>query len=273
MNLNDKKTKKVVAGIVAGAMGMNIVPAMMPVVDSDLAGMFGVRAAEAAVPTELARNVAFTDTDTNGGQIAGNVTWEAAANESNITDYVVYYLNASDQKVGEAIGTVAKGGTYSVTINVDTAIPTGATQIGVFSKNTEGESATAAKVAIVDDKSGDANNAPTVTNPINDITGTAGGEAVTIDASGTFEDQDGDSLTLTAASSDESIATVTVNGTDIVVTPVAEGTATITVTADDGNGGKVNTTFDIVVSAAPAPANNAPTVANPINDITGTAGG
>lgn len=155
MNLNDKKTKKVVAGIVAGAMGVNIVPAMMPVVDSDLVGMFGIRAAEAAVPTELAQNVAFTDTDTNGGQIAGNVTWEAAANESNITDYVVYYLDASDQKVGEAIGTVAKGGTYSVTINVDTAIPTGATQIGVFSKNTEGESATAAKVAIVDDKSGD----------------------------------------------------------------------------------------------------------------------
>ncbi|MEW6065738.1 MAG: Ig-like domain-containing protein, partial [Bacillota bacterium] len=58
-------------------------------------------------------------------------------------------------------------------------------------------------------------------------------------------------MTLTAASSDESIATVTVNGTDIVVTPVAEGTATITVTADDGNGGKVNTTFGIVVSNAP----------------------
>ncbi|WP_409176065.1 Ig-like domain-containing protein [Brevibacillus fortis] len=115
-----------------------------------------------------------------------------------------------------------------------------------------------------------ANNAPTVANAIQDTTGTVGTD-VTVNASGTFADTDGDTLTLTAASSDSAIATVAVNGTDVVVTPVAAGTATITVTANDGKGGTVTETFDFVVNPA-APVNNAPTVANAIQDTTGTVG-
>ena len=44
------------------------------------------------------------------------------------------------------------------------------------------------------------------------------------------------------------------------------GTVTVTVTADDGNGGTVSDTFDIVVSNT----NDAPTVANPIADQSAT---
>ncbi|UFJ61984.1 Ig-like domain-containing protein [Brevibacillus sedimenti] len=93
-----------------------------------------------------------------------------------------------------------------------------------------------------------ANNAPTVANPIADQTATVGGGDVTVDASSTFADADGDTLTLTADSDDANVATVTVNGTDIVITPVSAGTTTITVTADDGKGGTVSTTFDVTVS-------------------------
>jgi len=92
------------------------------------------------------------------------------------------------------------------------------------------------------------NNAPVVANAIADTTGTAGGAVVTVNAANTFTDADGDTLTLSATSSNPAFATVTVNGTDIEITPVAAGTATITVTAADGNGGTIDTTFDITIS-------------------------
>ena len=101
---------------------------------------------------------------------------------------------------------------------------------------------------ITGDAPAPANQAPIVDNSIGNEAGTVGGGDVIVDASLTFSDADGDALTLTAVSSDEAVATVTVNGTDVVITQVAEGTATITVTADDGNGGTVDTTFDIVIS-------------------------
>ncbi|WP_175393335.1 Ig-like domain-containing protein [Brevibacillus laterosporus] len=115
-----------------------------------------------------------------------------------------------------------------------------------------------------------ANNAPTVATAIDDKTGTVGTD-VTVDASGTFTDADGDTLTLTAASSADGIATVAVSGKNIVVTPVAKGKAEITVTAKDGKGGEVSETFTITVNEA-AKTNNAPTVATAIDDKTGKVG-
>ncbi|MFC0216553.1 Ig-like domain-containing protein [Paenibacillus chartarius] len=94
------------------------------------------------------------------------------------------------------------------------------------------------------------NNAPTVTNPIADISAAAGGSAVVIDATNTFADADSDTLTLTAASSQASIATVSVSGKQLTVTPVSVGTSSITVTANDGHGGTVSDTFAITVTAA-----------------------
>ena len=77
-----------------------------------------------------------------------------------------------------------------------------------------------------------------------------------------FNDGDGDSLTITAASSDTAKATVSVatDGSSLTVTAKARGTATITVTAKDGNGGTVDDTFTVKVKAAP-------TVASAIADV------
>ncbi|UKL00732.1 Ig-like domain-containing protein [Brevibacillus brevis] len=100
------------------------------------------------------------------------------------------------------------------------------------------------------------NNAPTVASPITDTTATVGTDK-TVDLSTTFADKDNDKLTLTAKSSDEAKATVTVSGTNIVVKPLVAGETTITVTAEDGKGGKVDTTFKVTVSD-PTPANQAP---------------
>ena len=60
-----------------------------------------------------------------------------------------------------------------------------------------------------------------------------GGEAVDIDLGDYFSDPDGDMLTYAAVSSDESKATVAIAGETLTITPVAEGSTTVTVTASD----------------------------------------
>ena len=81
--------------------------------------------------------------------------------------------------------------------------------------------------------------------------------AVTIDPSRFFEDADGDELTLTVtltfldSNANPATAELSYNSESgtITGTPATEGTYTVTVMVDDGNGGTLETTFDIVVSA------------------------
>ena len=132
------------------------------------------------------------------------------------------------------------------------------------------------------------NRAPTVASGIADITivGESGTKQVSL--SGVFSDPDGDSLSISAASSNNSVATVSVaaDGSSLTVSAQSQGTATITVTADDGKVGAAEDSFTVTVSAptptpltptpTPAPqqqgqdppANEAPTVASALADIT-----
>ncbi|MEC7841414.1 MAG: hypothetical protein VX911_00920, partial [Candidatus Latescibacterota bacterium] len=77
---------------------------------------------------------------------------------------------------------------------------------------------------------------PSVINPLADLTFTAGDSDVAIDlaAPAVFVDPNGDSLTLTAGSSDTGVATAILDGTNLTISPIGVGTATVTVTADDG---------------------------------------
>ena len=119
-----------------------------------------------------------------------------------------------------------------------------------------------------------ANNAPTVANLIPDQTATVGTALGFQFAANTFNDADGDTLTYAATQSDDNALPSWLSFTDSTRTfggtPAATdtGTVSVKVTADDGKGGSVSDTFDIVVSAA----NNAPTVANPIPNQTATVG-
>ncbi|MBU9707727.1 S-layer homology domain-containing protein [Paenibacillus sp. AK121] len=115
------------------------------------------------------------------------------------------------------------------------------------------------------------NHAPTVNTSISNVTTGAADGIKTVSLAGVFADEDSDVLTYTATSTNAGVATVAVNGSDLKITPVNAGTAMITVTANDGNGGTVDTNFTLTVTPLPA-VNHAPVVQNTINDISTEAG-
>ena len=81
--------------------------------------------------------------------------------------------------------------------------------------------------------------------------------ARSVDVSHAFLDRDGDALTYAAASSDEAIVTATISGSAVVVTPVAAGQASVTVSATDMGGTNIAHERDLAVTvganASPAP--------------------
>ena len=101
-----------------------------------------------------------------------------------------------------------------------------------------------------------ANRPPTATGMIPDVSVEAGARE-TVSVSGSFSDPDGDALVYTAASDRSDIATVSVSGSVVTVTGVAEGTAEIEVTATDPEGLSAMQSFDVTVTAG----NRAPEVA------------
>ncbi len=108
------------------------------------------------------------------------------------------------------------------------------------------------------------NQAPTVSAAISDVTIVKESGTMQVSLSGVFSDADNDALSITAASSDEAKATVSVaaDGSSLTVNAQALGTTTIMVTANDGNGGTVEDRFTVTIKAAPA-------VASAIGDISG----
>ena len=112
---------------------------------------------------------------------------------------------------------------------------------------------------------------PVVASAPADVSALEVGSTHDVSLAGVFSDADGDSLTITAASSDDAKATVSVasSGSKLTVEGVAEGTATITVTAQDDDGNRVSDTFDVAVveAAEPPPTNRAPTVASALADV------
>jgi len=110
---------------------------------------------------------------------------------------------------------------------------------------------------------GEVNSTPTITNAIEDIELVVGGENFTIDLTTVFADADGDDLSFSFSGGNPSVATVSIVNNTLIVAAVADGTATITVTADDGKGGSVQDAFKVNVTSINVP----PTVTNAIEDM------
>ena len=75
------------------------------------------------------------------------------------------------------------------------------------------------------------------------------GAAATIDVAGHFHDIEGQTLTYTASSSDDSVATVAIAGSVVTIQPVAMGDATVTVTATDPDDKSVSADIKVTVAA------------------------
>uniref|UniRef100_UPI00046FFFE3 S-layer homology domain-containing protein n=1 Tax=Paenibacillus polymyxa TaxID=1406 RepID=UPI00046FFFE3 len=113
------------------------------------------------------------------------------------------------------------------------------------------------------------NHAPTVETSISNVTTGVADGIKTVSLAGVFADEDSDALTYTATSTNAGVATVAVNGSDLKITPVNAGAATITVTADDGNGGTVDTQFNVTITPMiPEAVNHAPIVETSISNVT-----
>jgi|GEM_PF-1095312 len=117
------------------------------------------------------------------------------------------------------------------------------------------------------------NQVPVLANAVPDTFLTLGGNNFVRDlnaAPAVFTDPDGDTLSYSASSSADGVATATISGSILIVSPVGTGKTTITVTADDGHSGLVMTTFDVTVNPK---SNQVPVLTNAISDTSLSVGG
>ncbi len=91
--------------------------------------------------------------------------------------------------------------------------------------------------------------APVLASALADVSGLEMWSTQDVSLIGVFSDADGDQLTIAAASSDETRATVTVasDGSELTLSGVAEGTTTVSVTARDSDGNRVSDAFQVEV--------------------------
>ena len=150
-------------------------------------------------------------------------------------DALYYQVTSSDTSKATAnvLGTV-------VTI---TPVSTGISSVTVTASDNAGLTATQTfDVEVVK-----GNSAPTAVGSISDIALTVGGNSGSVDVVSNFSDPDNDVLTYTATSADDDVATVSVSGTEVVITPVGVGTTTVAVVASDANGLAATQTIAVIV--------------------------
>ena len=93
------------------------------------------------------------------------------------------------------------------------------------------------------------NRAPQVARPIEDLTAEAGSR-YGVNLASAFSDPDGDELTYAATSTNTGAASPAITGSTLVVDAVAEGSATISVTATDPEGLSATDQFTVSVVSA-----------------------
>ena len=194
-------------------------------------------------PPSAPQNTAITP-----GDRQLTVSWEAPADNggSPITGYLVRWTRqGAPSWTSETLG--ATSTSYTITelgngilYNVEACALTMFSRCGEVAKG----SGTPADGTV-----------PVVASALADMSNLEVGSTQDVSLSGVFSDADSDSLTITAASSDDAKATVTVasDGSKLTVEGVTAGEATITVTAQDADGNQVSDAFDVAVVKAPEP--------------------
>ncbi|WP_308636891.1 Ig-like domain-containing protein [Paenibacillus silvisoli] len=101
------------------------------------------------------------------------------------------------------------------------------------------------------------NQAPTVERELADRTIERNAGDATEDITGLFNDPDNDKLTIAPLTSNRNVVKAALTGNILKLTPVASGTAVITIRVTDGKGHVVNVTFNVTVIES-SPVNQPP---------------
>lgn len=125
--------------------------------------------------------------------------------------------------------------------------------------STDGSLFNASEVRSINLTRSTTNQAPRVNNPIADFVYLLEDGPASISLPDVFLDPDGDALSFTTSSSNENTATAVIDSESLIITPLALGTSTITVTAEDSFDETVSDMFELTI-------NSRPVVATPISD-------
>ncbi|MEW4430419.1 S-layer homology domain-containing protein [Paenibacillus pabuli] len=115
------------------------------------------------------------------------------------------------------------------------------------------------------------NHAPEVIEALQAVEVELGAANGPTDLKTIFSDPDGDVLTFVATSSNQQVADADITGSMLTLNTHSPGSAEITVTAKDSNGGEVESKFNVMVKA-PNAVNHKPTVARQITKMNVTLG-
>jgi hypothetical protein len=114
----------------------------------DASGSSGGDSSAPQAPTHPAAAVAIAgDSNHVCSLVTGDVTISRAADESDVTEYVVYWGSDATTKIGNPIGVLPKTGSNLVYPLANAVRPANATHILVFTKNGDAEMATGVAVA------------------------------------------------------------------------------------------------------------------------------
>ncbi|MBN2444830.1 MAG: VCBS repeat-containing protein [Spirochaetales bacterium] len=132
-------------GIAPGAANITVTTDDGDYTDSCYVNVISLR------PTEPAQGIIFIDTDYNITEISGEVSIIPAIDESEITDYVLYWGSNPTTKITPPIAEIDKTEiTLTHTFSNNTVIPNGATHFLVYTKNDHGEMDTGISLEIRD---------------------------------------------------------------------------------------------------------------------------
>ena len=191
------------------------------------------------------------------GSPAGTVNVASYFSDPN-GDTLTYTATSSHN--GFAVASVS-----DATVSI-TPVATGGVSVTVVAMDPSGLTAAQAFTVTINPQP---NRAPTPVGTMPTQTLTVGGSNGTVNIGGSFSDPDGDTLTYAASSADTTVAAVNLSGTTMIITPIAVGTATVTVSASDPDGASGTQSFTVRVNQA-----NVSLVAlGSIGAVTLTAGG
>ena len=162
---------------------------------------------------------------TNAGQSQVELEWTEAPLSSEWTPApsVSYTVTREDD---DTIETIAENLTVREYTDTDVAGETYIYQVVVVVDSGEAVRSATVSVTVA------GNKRPVAVGTLRSRRLLVGDSAMT-EVGGAFEDPEGDTITYAVSSSDPTVARVTISGTRVTIIPVAEGRATITVTATD----------------------------------------